>query len=63
MLGDLMSSVQPIEIKIYGTNRSALDDLSRQIAEEVSQIPGTASCLFTDSNALVTVVAESASGT
>ncbi|MEP7321778.1 MAG: efflux RND transporter permease subunit [Saprospiraceae bacterium] len=42
MLGDLMSSVQPIEIKIFGSNRSTLDDLSRQIADEVSEVPGTA---------------------
>jgi len=41
-LGDLMSSVQPIEIKIFGDNREKLDSLSRRIAELVSKVPGTA---------------------
>ncbi len=42
MLGDLMSSVQPIEIKIFGDNHSKLEELSRQVADSVSTVPGTA---------------------
>ncbi|MGE0088767.1 MAG: efflux RND transporter permease subunit [Bacteroidales bacterium] len=42
MLGDLMSSVQPIEIKIFGTNHEKLKEISRQIAKKVEQIQGTA---------------------
>lgn len=42
MLGDLMSSVQPIEIKIFGTHHDKLKQLSKQIAGKVEQIEGTA---------------------
>lgn len=42
MLGDLMTSVQPIEIKVFGDNREKLQDLSRQVAKSVSDIKGTA---------------------
>ncbi|PSL24435.1 CzcA family heavy metal efflux pump [Chitinophaga ginsengisoli] len=42
MLGDLMTSVQPIEIKIFGDNHERLQELSRQIAAVVSRIHGTA---------------------
>ena len=42
MLGDLMESVQPIEVKIFGTDRTKLERLSRQLANVVSDIPGTA---------------------
>ena len=42
MLGDLMSSVQPIEIKLYGDNTQKLQELSQQIAEIVSTVKGTA---------------------
>lgn len=42
MLGDLMTSVQPIEIKIFGDNREKLQDLSKQVAESVSSVKGTA---------------------
>lgn len=42
MLGDLMSSVQPIEIKIFGTNHKKLKELSLQIAHKVEKILGTA---------------------
>lgn len=42
MLGDLMSSVQPIEIKIFGDNSLRLKALSKQIADSVSTIKGTA---------------------
>lgn len=42
MLGDLMASVQPIEIKIFGDDRTVLQDLSRQVAAAIEQVPGTA---------------------
>jgi CzcA family heavy metal efflux pump len=42
MLGDLMTSVQPIEIKIYGDNQKTLQQLSKQVAGVVSNVSGTA---------------------
>ena len=42
MLGDLMSSVQPIEIKVFGDNRQKLQELSQQIADIVREVKGTA---------------------
>ncbi|MEO7263572.1 MAG: efflux RND transporter permease subunit [Ferruginibacter sp.] len=42
MLGDLMSSVQPIEIKIYGDNAKKLQELSKQVSEIVTNVNGTA---------------------
>ncbi len=42
MLGDLMSSVQPIEIKIFGTSHEKLKELSQQVAHKVKQVKGTA---------------------
>ncbi|WP_108423148.1 efflux RND transporter permease subunit [Flagellimonas amoyensis] len=42
MLGDLMSSVQPIEIKVFGDDIGKLEDFSRQIATLVEQVNGTA---------------------
>jgi len=42
MLGDLMESVQPIEIKIFGDNQKQLQELSKQAAEIVTTINGTA---------------------
>jgi CzcA family heavy metal efflux pump len=39
MLGDLMTSVQPIEIKIFGNDPQRI---AKQIAAQVSDIPGTA---------------------
>ena len=42
MLGDLMSSVQPIEIKIFGNDATTLQQLSTQAADIVSKINGTA---------------------
>ena len=42
MLGDLMSSVQPVEIKLYGDNRIKLEDLSKEVADIVSNVKGTA---------------------
>ena len=42
MLGDLMSSVQPVEIKIFGNDQVQLNALSKQVAEVVSGVKGTA---------------------
>jgi cobalt-zinc-cadmium resistance protein CzcA len=42
MLGDLMSSVQPIEIKIFGDNHDKLKELSKHVADTVSTVAGTA---------------------
>jgi CzcA family heavy metal efflux pump len=40
MLGDLMESVQPVEIKIFGSDQEKLNTLSRQIASEIENIDG-----------------------
>ncbi len=42
MLGDLMTSVQPIEIKVFGDNAAKLQELSKQISEVASNVQGTA---------------------
>lgn len=42
MLGDLMSSTQPIEIKVFGNDQQKLRELSKQIAEQVGAVKGTA---------------------
>jgi cobalt-zinc-cadmium resistance protein CzcA len=42
MLGDLMKSVQPIEIKIFGDNHDKLEELSKQVADSVGTVRGTA---------------------
>jgi CzcA family heavy metal efflux pump len=42
MLGDLMSSVQPIEIKIFGDNHEKLKELSKQVADSLLTVKGTA---------------------
>nr|WP_068887348.1 efflux RND transporter permease subunit [Pedobacter panaciterrae] len=42
MLGDLMSSTQPIEIKIFGDNHSKLTSLSKAVAAKVSEVKGAA---------------------
>lgn len=42
MLGDLMASVQPIEVKIYGPDQKTLQQVSRQVAEVVGAVPGAA---------------------
>ena len=42
MLGDLMSSTQPIAIKIFGDNQQKLKELAQQIAAVVENVPGTA---------------------
>ncbi len=40
MLGDLMESVQPVEIKIFGSNQEKLNELSSQIASGIENIEG-----------------------
>jgi CzcA family heavy metal efflux pump len=42
MLGDLMTSVQPIEIKIFGDDQTKLHALSQQVAGLVGKVEGTA---------------------
>lgn len=42
MLGDLMSSVQPIEIKVFGTDQKVIEDYSQKIAAIVEKVNGTA---------------------
>ena len=42
MLGDLMTSVQPIEIKIFGEDQQELHELSRQVKKVVDDTKGTA---------------------
>jgi CzcA family heavy metal efflux pump len=42
MLGDLMSSAQPIEIKVFGNKPELLDNYAKQIAGLVSEVKGTA---------------------
>lgn len=42
MLGDLMSSVQPIEVKVFGPDQGKVQAYAAQISEIVSQVKGTA---------------------
>ena len=42
MLGDLMTSVQPIEIKIFGDDEQKLHELSEQVSSLVDSVKGTA---------------------
>ena len=42
MLGDLMTSVQPIEVKIFGNDPARLKELSKNVANIVSKVEGTA---------------------
>ena len=42
MLGDLMSSVQPIQIKVFGDDKEKLEQIAEKIAYEVEQVEGTA---------------------
>ncbi len=42
MLGDLMSSTQPVEIKIYGDNQNLLQSLAKQVAAITENVKGTA---------------------
>ncbi len=42
MLGDLMTSVQPIEVKIFGNDPSKLKELSKSVADIIGKVEGTA---------------------
>lgn len=42
MLGDLTTSVEPIEIKVFGDNQEKLQSLSKQVADATSAVQGTA---------------------
>ena len=42
MLGDLMTSVQPIEIKIFGDDEQTLHQLSKNVSSIVANVKGTA---------------------
>jgi len=42
MLGDLMQSVQPIEIKIFGDNHEKLEVLAKEVEDSVNTVIGTA---------------------
>lgn len=42
MLGDLMSSVQPIEVKVFGEDVKVIESLSQKLAMEIEKVPGTA---------------------
>lgn len=42
MLGDLMTSVQPIKLKIFGSDRDKLESYAKKIAGLVEKVPGTA---------------------
>jgi CzcA family heavy metal efflux pump len=42
MLGDLMTSVQPVEVKIFGDDQPTLQRLSKQAADIISKVDGTA---------------------
>lgn len=40
MIGDLMESAQPVEIKIFGTDQEKLHELGKQVATELDKIKG-----------------------
>ncbi len=42
MLGDLMTAVQPVEVKIYGDDKAVLQQLSRDAADIITSVKGTA---------------------
>ncbi len=42
MLGDLTTSVEPVEIKVFGDDNKKLQELSRQINDVVNSVKGTA---------------------
>lgn len=42
MLGDLMASVQPIEVKVFGDDHKKLENTAEQVANVIEQVPGTA---------------------
>jgi len=42
MLGDLMSSVSPIEVKIYGSNQKELEKIAKRVSTIIENVKGTA---------------------
>ena len=42
MLGDLMSSTQPVEVKLFGDDQKVLQKLAQQVADIVGNVKGTA---------------------
>lgn len=42
MLGDLMTSVQPVEVKIFGNDQAKLQELSKKVSAIVTRVEGTA---------------------
>jgi Cu/Ag efflux pump CusA len=42
MLGDLMSSVSPIEVKVFGNDQKELQKIAKQVAQIVEKTKGTA---------------------
>lgn len=42
MLGDLMSSVAPIEVKVYGNNQAELQKIAKKVTAVVEKVKGTA---------------------
>ncbi len=42
MLGDLMENVHPVEIKIFGIDKTKLNELSQEISSIVEKVEGTA---------------------
>ena len=42
LLGDLMSSAKPIEVKLFGDDQATLEKLSAQLGQVLEQVPGVA---------------------
>jgi len=42
MLGDLTTSVEPIQVKVFGDNPAKLREISKQVADATSEVKGTA---------------------
>ena len=42
MLGDLMASVQPIEVKVFGPDNQKLQEIAKEVASVVEETKGTA---------------------
>lgn len=42
MLGDLMSSVSPIEVKVYGNNQAELQKIAKDVSSIIEKVKGTA---------------------
>ncbi|MBO3272205.1 efflux RND transporter permease subunit [Hymenobacter defluvii] len=42
LLGDLMSSAKPIEVKVFGDDQATLERLAAQLGQVLAQVPGVA---------------------